>query len=166
MAEKEQIIKEELSHSGLFDFKGLYSFMHSWLVEDGNDVDEEKYSEKVSGNSKDIDIEWKVAKKVSDYFRNEYKIAFEIKKLTDVEVEIDGQKKNMNKGDLKIKFSGTLVMDYDSKWETSPFSRFTRDIYNKYVIPARVSAAKTRVTETVVRCKETAKSYLSLTARR
>ena len=59
MAEKEQVLKEKLEHSGLWDFKGFYSFAHSWLKEEDYDVEEGKYSEKVSGNSRDINFEWK-----------------------------------------------------------------------------------------------------------
>jgi hypothetical protein len=166
MAEKEQILKEELEHNGLFDFKGLYSYLHSWLVEENHDVDEEKYGEKVSGNTRDIDIQWKAYKKLSDYFKTEYKIVYEIKNMADVEVEIDGKKKNMNKGILKLKLTGTLVMDYDSKWETSPFSRFFRDIYNKFIVPSRVQAARGRVAKTTVQLKDNAKAFMALTARR
>lgn len=166
MAEKVQILKEELSNSGIFDFKGLYTYAHSWFVEDDHDVDEEKYAEKSSGNSRDIDIEWKAYKKLSDYFKTEYKIVFEIKRMTDVEVEIDGQKKTMNKGDLKIKITGTLVMDHDSKWETSPFSRFVRDVYNKFVIPSRITALNSKIAGIVVSFKEAMKNYMSLTASR
>ncbi|MCA9485691.1 MAG: hypothetical protein KC506_02505 [Nanoarchaeota archaeon] len=166
MAEKDQILKEELEHSGLFDFKGIYSFLHSWLIESNHDVDEEKYGEKTSGNSRDIDIQWKAQKKMSDYFKAEYKIVFEIKNMTEVEVEIDGKKKNMNKGIIKIKITGTLVMDHSGKWESTPFSRFTRDVYNKFVIPSRISAVSGTISNTVVQLKENAKAFMELSAKR
>ncbi len=133
MAEKEQVVKEKVEHNGLLDFSSLYSFAHSWLKEENFGVDEEKYAEKTSGNSRDIDIEWKAMKDFSDYFIFEYKIKFEVKNLIDVEVEIDGKKKTMNKGKITIEITGVLVKDKDSKWDSSPFSRFSRDVYNKYL---------------------------------
>ena len=54
--------------------------------------------------------------------------------LTDVEVEIDGKKKKMNKGKAGLEIKGILTRDPDSKWDTSAFYSFIRDIYNKYII--------------------------------
>ena len=101
MADKEQIIKEKVAHSGIFTFSDLYSYMHDWLKEEeGYGVIEERYSEKVSGASREIDVEWSAAKRISDYFKIELKIEFEVNGLTDVEVEIDGVKKKSQKGKI------------------------------------------------------------------
>jgi hypothetical protein len=51
------------------------------------DTLEKSYNEKVSGNSKDIEIEWESIKKVSDYFKYEIKTKFRILGMTDVEVK-------------------------------------------------------------------------------
>ena len=96
MAEKDQILKEKLEHSGVFDFPSVYSFAHSLFKEEGYGVNEDKYSEKVSSGKRDILIEWKVTKDISDYFKEEYKVKFEISDLTEVEVEVDSQRKKMN----------------------------------------------------------------------
>ena len=78
MSEKDRIIEEKISHSGIFDFKSFYSYAHSWFKEEKFGVVEEKYSEKVSGNSRDITIEWLATRKLSDYFKIEIKIEFKI----------------------------------------------------------------------------------------
>src|SRR3989344_844307 len=98
MAEKDFILKEKLEYSGLFDFPSFYSFAHSWFKERGYGVAEEKYAEKTDGNSRDIDIEWRAAKLLSDYFKAEHVITLRISGLVDVEAEIDNVKKKMNKG--------------------------------------------------------------------
>ncbi len=167
MAEKDRIIKEKVEHFGLFDFKGFYGYAHSWLDdEEGYGVTEEKYSEKVSGNSRDITIEWKATKKLSDYFKIEIKIEFEVKDLTDVEVEIDGKKRKMNKGKVKVEITGNLVKDPESKWDTSPGTRFLRDIYNKYIVPKRIESMEERVESNVKDFKEELKAFLELTGKR
>src|SRR3989338_3408616 len=106
MAEKDQITKEKVEHSGLMDFKAFYSFASSWFKEENYDLEEEKYSENVSGNAKNINIEWKATKKLSDYFKQEMKIKFEVKELVDVEVEIDGKKRKTNKGKVLVEIKG------------------------------------------------------------
>lgn len=166
MAEKEQILKEKVEFTGIFDFAAFYGFAHSWFKELGYGVIEEKYSEKAKGDSRDITVEWKASKDISDYFRYEYKLKFEIEGLGDVEVEIDGERKKSNKGKATVEITGTLVMDKDAKWETSPFNRFMRDIYNKYIIPARVDAMREEVANKARQLKEDLKMFLSLTARR
>jgi len=166
MSEREQRIKEKLEHSGIFDFPSFYAFAHSWFRDAGFGVDEEKYIEKSLGDSREIDIEWLCWKEVTDYFKFEYKVRFEIKRLTEVEVEIDGQKKTMNKGKLKIELVGILIMDRESKWDTSPFSRFSRDLYNRYIIPTRVWDMKQEVSDGARNFKEDLKAFLALTGRR
>jgi len=117
MTDKDAVLKEKVEHSGLFDFAGFYSFAHSWFKEQKYGVNEKKYSEKVKGNARDLRIEWAATKAISDYFKIELDITFEVWGMTEVEVEIDGEKKKMNKGTIGAEIKGTLVKDYDSKWE-------------------------------------------------
>ncbi|MBX4196067.1 hypothetical protein KW805_00575 [Candidatus Pacearchaeota archaeon] len=167
MAEKELILKEKVENSGLFDFAALYGFAHSWLKDQENyGVVEEKYSEKVSGNSRDIDIEWKATKGLSDYFRVELSVKYEVRGLTDVEVEMEGSKKKMNRGKVSVEIKGTLIRDPDSKWENSPINKLMRDIYNKYIIPSRVKDMKDIVRGDVMGFKDNLKAFLDLTGKR
>lgn len=166
MAEREQVLKEKLEQSGIFDFPSFYSFAHSWFKEEGYGVDEEKYAEKTDGAKRDITVEWKAYRRLTDYFRVEHKIKFDISGLTDVEVEVDGQKKTMNKGKVVAEITSTLVMDPQSKWDTSPFNRFMRDLYNKYIIPSRVDASKDKASDDGKKFKEELKAFLDLTGRR
>ena len=72
------------------------------------------------------------------------KVEFEVKELVDVEVEIDGKKKKMNKGKVSVDIKGDLVKDPESKWDVTPFYRFLRDLYGKYIIPGRTSSTSPR----------------------
>ncbi len=166
MAEKDLLIKEKVESSGLFDFPGLYSFAHSWLREEGFGVTEEKYSEKISGNEREIDIEWKAIKGLSDYFREEIAIKFEIKGLSDVEVEVDGKKKKMKKGKVTVELKGALVTDPSSKWDAQPLTKFLKDFYNKYIVPARIESLQFKVRGDTTDFKERLKAYLDLAGRR
>ncbi len=167
MSEKEQVIREKMQHQGIFDFKGFYSFAHDWLKEERKfGVVEEKYNEKVSGNSRDLKIEWLASKILSDYFKIELKIKFEISEMTDVEVEIDSERKKMNKGKVEVEIRGTLVKDPDSKWDKWPVARFMRDVYNKYVIPGRIDDVEIRIKREVINFKDELKAFMELSGRR
>jgi hypothetical protein len=166
MAEKDFVIKEKLEYSGLFDFPSFYAFAHNWFKETGYGVTEEKYSEKTDGHSRDISIEWKATKNFSDYFKAEHTISFRIGGLVDVEAEIDKVKKKMNRGSIFTDIKGTLIKDPQSKWEASVFSRFWRDVYNKYIIPSRIQHIREEVETHIKNFKEELKAYLELTGRR
>ena len=166
MPEKDLIIKEKVEHTGLFDFPAFYSYAHSWFVNELYGVIEEKYSEKVSGNKRDLLIEWKATKKFSDYFKIEIAVKYEITEMTEVEAEIDGKTKKMNKGKVVAEIKGTLIKDHESKWESSAFSKFMREFYNKYIIPTRVFAMNNKTEDDTKKFKEELKAFLELTGRR
>ena len=166
MADKDLILKEKVAHSGIFDFSAFYSYAHSWFYEEGYGVVEDKYSEKIAGNKKNLYIEWTVTKKLTDYFKIEYKLKYYIDNLTDVEVEIDGEKKSMNKGNVMVEMKGYLVKDYESKWEVSPIHRFLRDVYNKYVIPGRINDLSGKTIGDLQTFKDELKAFLELSGKR
>jgi hypothetical protein len=166
MADKNLLLKEKVEESGLFDYSGLYGYAHGWLKENGYGVSEDKYSEKIGASSKDIDIEWKASKKITDYFKIEHSIKFEIKGMSDVEVEIDGKKKKTNKGKVAIEIKTILINDYKSNWESSPFMKFLRDIYDKYIIPNRNDQMAGQASGDALAFKEEMKAFLELSGRR
>lgn len=166
MADKDQILKEKVEHMGLFDFAGFYAFAHAWFKEKKYGVNEKKYSEKVNPKGRDLRIEWIATKRLSDYFKIEQEIVFEIWGMTDVEVEEDGEKKKMQKGTISAEIKGTLIKDYDSKWDTSAQWRFLREIYNKYLIPVRVENMEDKVNGDVREFKDELKAFLDLMGKR
>ena len=166
MAEKEQVIKEKLEHAGVWSFSGFYGFAHSWLKEEDYGVVEEKYSEKVNAGGRDINFEWKATKEVSDYFKIELGLRFDVKDLVEVEVEIDGKKKKSNKGKVLVEMKGTLIKDPNSKWESTNTQRFFRDVYNKFVISGRIEKFNGMIFGDVQSFKEELKSYLELSGKR
>ena len=167
MVVKDQIIKEKLEHSGIFNFADVYSFMHTWLTDNIYGVQEERYKEKVSGSSRDISFEWKASKKTTDYFKVEHTIKVEVTGLTEVEVEIDGKKKRTNKGKILIEIKGVLIKDPENAWdETKLILKFLREAYDKYIIPTRIESMEEKVENDVRAFKDEVKAYLELTGKR
>jgi len=57
----------------------------------------------------------------------------------DVEVmNKDGTKKTMSEGRVWIRIWGTIVLDYEKKWERSYFTLHLRKFYNKFIIKKRI----------------------------
>ena len=167
MAEKDVVLKEKVKYSGYSDFKNIYGYAHDWLKGELFTVVEEQYVEKVKGNAKDIDILWKASKKITDYFKIDLDIKWKVLGMEDVEVEIDGKKKKMNKFvEVSIEIKGVLVKDYTNQWNKSTTTKFFKEVYNKYVIPARTDKMKVDVENVVQEFKEEMKAILELTGKK
>ena len=163
MAEKDKIFSSKIKYSGIFDFSEFYRFCYEWLTEEmGLAVVEDKYIEKLSGDSKNIDVEWTGIRKVTDYFKFEVKTVFRIIGLSKVEVTQNNTKVKTNKGSVEVKLSGTLVRDYQGKFEKGAFQKFLRAIYEKWIIPARVGDYEDKLAGDCDEFLAQAKSYLDL----
>jgi len=138
MGHKEQVFKTEVEHDGIFDFKKLYNFAYDFLKSKNYDVVESSYAEKISGDSKEIDVKWEIEKKVTDYVKYIGKLKMTLKNLKAVEIQKNGVKENSNKGSIKVALNGEIETDYRGAWEGSPSLKFMRGIYDKFIVNKRV----------------------------
>jgi hypothetical protein len=163
MAEKEEIFSSKIKYEGVFDFKELYKFCYQWLVEEMQlDTVEDKYQEKITGDSKGIKVEWTGTRKVTDYFKFSVSVKFEIINLTNVEVTQSGRKIKMNNGLIEIKVKGTLIRDYDGKFEKTASRKFMRSIYEKWVIASRIEQFETKLISDCNEFLAQSKAFLDL----
>ena len=58
--------QQKLRHVGIFDFKEVYRICYEWFINEGYDVAEKSYVEKVGQKGKEIEIVWVAVRKVSD----------------------------------------------------------------------------------------------------
>ncbi|MCK5321185.1 hypothetical protein KAJ38_01280 [Candidatus Pacearchaeota archaeon] len=153
MAEKKEVYKQKLKQKGYWNYVDLYNFCFDWLKDEGYNVKEKEYVEKLSSFGKEIMLKWVASKKVTDYFKNEIEVNWHILGMKDAEVEQDGKKVSTNKGEVGIVIKATLVRDYEERWEDKPIWKFLRGIYEKYVI-------RTTVDEYEDSLEDKAKEYL------
>ena len=167
MAEKDKIFSSKMKYEGIVSFKDFYRFCYDWLTEETELlIKETKYIEKFKGDSKDIDIEWVGERKVTDYFKFSVKINFRILGLKDVETTKEGVKIKTNQGSVEIKVAGTLVRDYDGKFETTAHKKFIRSVYEKWVIPSRIEQFEEKLISDCDEYLSQAKAYLDLEGKR
>lgn len=161
--EKDKIFSSSIGYTGIFSFSDFYQFCYDWLGEEtGLDISEDKYSESLKGTAKDIDVEWTCTKKVTDYFKFEVKVVFQITGLAEVEIEKDGKKIKTNKGKSKVKVTGNLIRDYDGKFEKNAFLKFLRSIYEKWIIKSRIDQFEDKLFGDCDEFLGQAKAYLAL----
>ncbi|MCK4647723.1 hypothetical protein KAT24_02230 [Candidatus Pacearchaeota archaeon] len=163
MAEKDTIFSSKIKYQGIFSFKDFYAFCYDWLTEETNlEIAEDKYSEKISGESKNIDIEWTGIRKLTDYFKFEAKIKFKVIGLAEVEIQEGSTKIKTNKGSVQIDIKGILVRDYEGKFEHTAGKKFLRSIYEKWVIPSRIIEYENKIAGDCDEFLNQAKAYLDL----
>jgi hypothetical protein len=163
MAEKDKIFSSKVKYDGVMDFKEFYKFCYQWLTEEtGLDVIENKYAEKITGDSKGIKVEWTGTRKITDYFKFQVEVKFEVLNLTNVEISQDGKKLKMNKGSVEISIKGTLVRDYEGKFERTSTQKFMRSIYEKWVIYSRIKEYEGKLIEDCNEFLSQAKAFLDL----
>jgi hypothetical protein len=167
MAEKDKIFSSKMKYEGLMDFKEFYKFCYKWLTEETVlEVIENKYNEKITGDSKGIKIEWTGTRKITDYFKFQIEIKFEIMNLTNVEVTQEGRKVKMNKGIAEMSVKGILIRDYEGKFERTSMQKFMRSIYEKWVIYSRIKEYEEKLIEDCNEFLEQAKAFLDLEGKR
>lgn len=163
MAEKDQIYNGKMKYKGIFSFKDFYKFCHTWLVDEaGLMITENKYSEKITGDTKSIEVKWTGLKDMTDYFRYEIEVVMEIRGLSKVQINENGRKIDTNEGTNEMKVKGFLVRDYKGKFETTAFNKLLRGIYEKWVITARVDYFKEKIFNDTGDFLAQAKAFLDL----
>jgi len=167
MAEKDQVFSSKIKYVGIVNFADFYKFCYDWLTEETELLlSEDKYIEKLSGDSKNIDIVWTGFRKVTDYFKFDVKVAFKILGLTKVEITEAGRKINTNKGSVEVSVKGTLTRDYKGKFEINAFNKFLRSIYEKWVIMGRIDQMEDKLISDCDEFLGQAKAYLDLEGKR
>ncbi|OIO40258.1 hypothetical protein AUJ10_03725 [Candidatus Pacearchaeota archaeon CG1_02_31_27] len=165
MVEKEKQYREKVKYGGIFDFKDAYTFLSNWFIDEDYVLEEEKYTEKVGESGKYVEVKWNAWKKISDYFKFEIKVKWEIFNMTTVEIEKGGKKIKLNKGGNEVDFKGYLVRDWENKWETTPWKKFMRSVYDRFIIRARLEDYEFEVLEETKEAVEQLKAYFSLIGR-
>jgi len=167
MAERDTIFSSKIKYIGIFPFEDFYKFCYSWLTDEvGMMVGENKYSEKLTGDSKKIEIEWNGFKNLTDYFRFEIKVEFIVSGLKKVEINQKGANVETNTGSIEVKVKGIISRDYKGKFETSAFNKFIRSIYEKWVISSRVEEFMGKIAGDCDEFLSQAKAYLDLEGKR
>ena len=167
MAEKDKLFSTKIKYSGIVNFSDFYKFCYEWLRDEtGLLISEDKYTEKIIGDGKNMEIEWTGTRDVTDYFRFEVKASFRITGLTNVEVTQEGKKIKINKGIIELTVKGNLVRDYKGKFEKNAMQKFMRAMYEKSVIASRVEEFQEKIISDCDDFLSQAKAYLDLTGKK
>ncbi|MBT3813901.1 hypothetical protein HOE37_05260 [Candidatus Woesearchaeota archaeon] len=125
-----------IRYSGLFDFDGFYAAVIDWGKNHGYMWHEIDYKHKVpSPSGAEQEWKWRLMKDVNDFINYDIQFIIHAYDLLDVEVEVEGRKKNLTKGRLYIWINGTVTYDWQSKFGGGKFAKWLGAFYAKRMNP-------------------------------
>jgi hypothetical protein len=126
-------------YTGLFDFDALYAAIIDWCKSHGYKWDEETYKHKVpSPRGAESEWAWYAEKDVTDYIK--YKISMKVHTWDGTEVEVikDKKKKKLTNARFQIIMNGTIITDWQKRWEKNRFTRFLGRLYEEHIIRKKI----------------------------
>jgi hypothetical protein len=124
-----------IRYKGIFDMEGLYRLIVQWLKSRRYWVQESTYKHKVpSPLGAEEEIGFKGNRKVDDYYMYDVIINFHLWNMQEVDVIRDGKKVKLTRARMEVVLTGTMTLDYQGRFEKSPFYKKLRDFYHKYII--------------------------------
>ncbi len=157
------VFSSKIKYGGVFNFSEFYLFCYDWLSQEvGLKIAENKYQEKLSGDSKDVEVEWKCNKKFDDYFKFEAGVKIKAKGLKKKEIIVEGKKITTNEGSVEVEIKGDLVRDYDNKFNTTPGKQLFRTLYDDWVIKPKKDEMSGKVVGACDGFLTQAKAFLDL----
>ena len=79
-----------------------------------------------------------------------------------IKVKKEDREVTMDSGTIEIKFEAVLVKDYENRWENNAFLKFSRGIYDRYIIRTRIDDSELKLFQEVSEIVAQTKSFLAL----
>lgn len=153
---------KKFTYEGLISVQGLYRAARNWLDEHGYGPYEKEHTEQVFEDGKQIQIDMRGDKKISDYAQIDWRTTFTFEKCTEVTVEKDGHNVKMNRGKVIIKSDVYLKTDWDKSFEQNAFQYFLRVVIDKFFFKSYVSRAQSKAKKDYAIYEELLKSFLNM----
>ena len=159
MAKEVLIPKTVIMQEAVFDFSRLYKDMKYWFDQKLYTFHELRNEQKESARGTELEIEWVGEREIDNYFKFKITILFlgnDIDRLQAEEGNI------VHQGNLKIFIEGTLIMDYNDKFQDGKFTEFLGKIYNDVIMIKKRNNYEIRLSGEIAELKNLIKEHLQL----
>jgi len=129
-----------LRYQGIFDLDALYSMVMMWYWQREYKFDESAYKHKVPfPTGAEQEVSFLGEKNVTDYYKYTIKVEFHTWDQRDIEVNIEGVKKNLTTARIEIKIAGILELEKNIT-KKDKVSKFFGNLYRKYIVRKEIEA--------------------------
>ena len=134
MVEKNLVVDQKiLEYRGLFEFDEMIRTLDSLVKSKGYELQEKKAEEKVSEEEKEIHLELRPLKRVTNYQTLMIKVTINAKNLTEEIHAVGGKKRHFHKGNLSLVFDGWSLTDFERKTQERMLNYLIRGVISKYL---------------------------------
>jgi len=163
MPEKDKIVSgKKISYQGLFNMEELFHNIEKKLSNMGYLKVESANVEQVLESGTEFDIVLTPIKSLNRYARLEFRIDITGNKIKKVDVEIDEEKHEMNKGTVTFVIDGFLITDYSEHWTNSPIYFLLKVLFDRFIYPGQFSKYELEMKEDSESLIRELKSFLNL----
>lgn len=168
-----KVVEFEIENENVLHLKNLYKLIHNWLmthgftsIDPGNDDKiETLYFEKVLGDgAKEHHIWWR-AHHVPDgsaYFKYFLKFDFQTLYVSKKETTYKGNKLKSNFGDVILRCTTYLMVDYKKAWRSHPIMKYFYRFFLKYIYKNQVDYLRNDLWIRTYKLQDVIKQYLNL----
>jgi len=124
-----------IKYQGIFDIDSLFKMGRKWFIDNGYEFHEAKFIRRElahEGHREDVD--WRCTKKITEYIKFEMFIQHVVLAIKPVEVIREGKKMKLSKASVNIQLEGKFLIDYQGRFEKSPWLEALRSWFNKYIL--------------------------------
>lgn len=132
MPKKYLEFKERMIQKGDFNLKSLNNIVRNWFESNDYEYTEKDSTTKMKKQGVEVQLKHNGYRLIDDFAKSEVKVIFF---LINAKRVISKDKKLVN-GDLEIRITAELIVDYKHKFVTK-FKSFLLNIYIKYLIKDR-----------------------------
>lgn len=154
---------ESFKYKGLIDFKSLYRLIDKWFKQRDYDKVEFFNFEETYETGKQITLELRPYKKLSDYVKIEIRLKIVLEKLKETIIEQEGIKTSLMKGQGTFTFETFLITDYEGHWSTRPFYFFTKTLMDKFIYRSYTERYEDTLIKDKDKIRREIKSFLNMT---
>ena len=145
------------------DLEALYKHLHAWLEWRGFNVVEKKYRKRMSGEIiAEMTIEWVAIKEIDSYTAYQILITFDCYGLKESKIEVEGVTRKVYEGDINVYIQADLLLDYQQKWESSPFLKFLQHFFENFIYKSKIETYKSELWEISWALFNEVKAFLNL----
>jgi hypothetical protein len=167
-----QVSEFELEYDNVFHMKNLYVLVHDWLLHEGfvapdtgDDKYESLYFQKVLGDGNvEHHIWWRAcsAPDDSDYIKHFIRFDFQTLYLSSKKVDVGGKKYPTNSGDVIMRCSTYLVLDYNRKWRDHKYLKLIHRWFIQRIYRSRIESERKELWKLSYELQNNIKQYLKL----
>ncbi len=132
-----------IKHSGLYNLPKILKECKEILDDLGYYIQDKDHSESVKPSGKELTIEWKCEKKVSEYV----KFKTEVKIITLRQGDVKIKNKKLQKGDFEFRLSSSMTKNYEKSFKENLPGKIQRHLYEKFIIAEKLDDYEDKLDE-------------------